>query len=29
MAFRYRKRIEPEPDLLEAVKKIKKAYHIV
>lgn len=29
MAFGYRKRIEPEPDLLEAVKKIKKAYHIV
>lgn len=29
MAFGYRKRIELEPDLLKAVKEIKKADHIV
>ena len=29
LAFGYRKRIELEPDLLEAVEKIKKADHIV
>jgi NAD(P)H dehydrogenase (quinone) len=29
LAFRYRKRTELEPDLLEAIEKIKKADHIV